>query len=165
MSSPCLIAPMTGNVRAYVRAFDLHAVCQYADGRIAVVDTPAGAAEAFWCEGRRDAHIIARTARATGSSIPNAARELHLRVGAHAHVVDKSEAAVTRLNESLVKANGDGTLRVFNRLYRSQREAARAQGRGYMSYAQARNRLLRVLAQHAAGTAPASVFTEVLTER
>jgi hypothetical protein len=161
MSSPCLIAPMTGNVRAYVRAFDLHAVCQYADGRIAVVDTPAGAAEAFWCEGRRDAHLIARLARASGSSIPDAARELHLRVGTHEHVVGKSEAAVTRLNESLVKANNDGTLHVFNRLYRTQREAARARGKGFMSYQQARSRLIRLLAQHAAGVAPSAVFAKV----
>jgi hypothetical protein len=161
MSSPSLIAPLSGNGRAYVRAFDLHAIAIYRDGRIAVAENPAGAAEAFWCESRRDAHLIARLARASGSSIPDAARELHLRVGGHAHVVGKSEAAVVHLNESLVKANKDGTLKMFNRQYRALREAARARGKRFMTYRQARNRLIRLLAQHAAGTAPAAVFAKV----
>jgi hypothetical protein len=55
MSSPSLIAPLSGNIRAYVRAFDLHAVSQYADGRVAVIDNPAGAT---------DHRVSARMARA-----------------------------------------------------------------------------------------------------
>jgi hypothetical protein len=93
---------------------------------------------------------------------PGCREQLHVRVAAHEHVVSKAEAAVAQLNEPLAKANNDGSLRAFNRQYRTRREAARSRGQGYMTYAAARNRLLRALAEHAAGTTPsAAVFGKV----
>ena len=160
-----MIQPMSAALRGYIHAFDLHAVCQYSDGRVAVSGNPAGAVAAYWCEGRRDAGFIAKLATEGRMSVLDAARQLHLRLAPHEHVIGKSEAAFARLNASLTKANSDGTLKAFNRAYQAQRQAARAQGRGFMSYQQARNRLLRVLARHAAGTAPVSVFGEVFTQR
>jgi hypothetical protein len=75
----------------------------------------------------------------------------------------RPRAAVAQLNESLAD---DGSLRAFNRQYRARREAARSRGQGFMTYAAARNRLLRALAEHAAGTAPsAAVFAKVFAER
>ena len=95
-------------------------------------------------------------------SVVEAARQLHLRIAPHEHVVARAEAAVAQLNGSLAKANNDGSLRAFNRQYRARREAARSRGQGFMTYAAARNRLLRALAEHAAGSAPsATVFAKV----
>jgi hypothetical protein len=156
---------MSGNVRSYITTFDLAAVARYRDGRLAVTENPAGAIEAFWVEGRCDAGFVAKLATEGRMSIPDAARQLHVRVAPHEHVIAKAEAAIARLNESLAKANGDGSLQAFNRQYRARREAARSRGQGFMTYAAARNRLLRALAEHAAGSAPsAAVFTKVFEQ-
>jgi hypothetical protein len=161
-----MIQRMNAALRGYIHAFDLHAVCQYSDGRIAVSGNPAGATIAFWCEGRRDAGFVAKLATDGRMSIPDAAQQLHVRVAPHAHVVARAEEAIGRLNASLAKANNDGSLRAFNRQYRARREAARSRGQGFMTYAAARNRLLHALAEHAAGTAPSSaVFAKVFAER
>ena len=157
-----MIQRMNAALRGYIHAFDLHAVCQYSDGRIAVSGNPADAVAAWWCEGKRDAGFVAKLAISGKMSVVDAARQLHVRVAPHQHVVAKAEAAVAQLNESLAKANNDGSLRAFNRQYRARREAARSRGQGFMTYAAARNRLLRVLAEHAAGTAPSpGVFAKV----
>jgi hypothetical protein len=62
-------------------------------------------------------------------SVVDAARQLHVRVAPHEHVIAKAEAAVAQLNEWLAKANTDGTLKAFNRMYQAQRQAARSRGR------------------------------------
>ncbi len=161
-----MIQRMNAALRGYIHAFDLHAVCQYSDGGIAVSGNPADAVAAWWCEGKRDAGFVAKLATEGRMSIPDAARQLRVRVGPHEHVIAKAEAAVAQLNASLARANADGTLQTFNRQYRARREAARSRGQGFMTYAAARNRLLRALAEHAAVTAPsAAVFNKVFTER
>jgi hypothetical protein len=77
---------MSAALRGYIHAFDLNAVCQYSDGRIAVSGNPAGAIAAYWCEGRRDAGFVAKLATEGRMSIPDAAQQLHVRVAPHAHV-------------------------------------------------------------------------------
>jgi hypothetical protein len=160
-----MIQPMSAALRGYIHAFDLHTVCQYSDGRIAVSGNQADAVAAWWCEGKRDAGFVAKLATQGRMSIPDAAQQLHIRIAPHAHVVARAEEAIGRLNASLARANGDGTLQAFNRQYRARREAAHSMGQGFMTYAAARNRLIRLLAQHAAGTVPSSVFAKVFTSR
>jgi hypothetical protein len=161
-----MIQPISAGLRGYIHAFNLHAVCLYSDGRIAVSRNPGGAVAAFWTAGRRDAGFVARLATDGRMSVPDAARQLRVRVAPHAYVVSKAEEALGRLNVSLAKANSDGSLQAFNRQYRARREAAAARGQHFMTYAAARNRLMRALAQHAAGTTPsAAVFAKVFAER
>jgi len=160
-----VLPPLEPAVRSYIAAFDLFAVAEFRDGTVTVTRNPAGAVSAYWCEGKREAGFIVKLAQEGRMSLPDAAQRLHLRIGPHAAVVAKATASVEKLNNALIKAHGDGAMRLFNRLYREQREAARAGGRGYMSYTQARAKLTRELFKVAAGEASVGLIARVLTER
>src|SRR5262245_16056069 len=108
MSTTILLQPLTPEVRNYTAAFDLHPIIRFADGRIKAAAGVAGGVETFWCEGKRDAHLVAELAAKQRLSIPEAARLLHIRVGPHAQVVAKATACVERINGALVKAHGNG---------------------------------------------------------
>jgi hypothetical protein len=60
---------------------------------------------------------------------------------AHDVAMARAGAAARRLDEYLSSARGTGTLREFNRTFKSRRAAAMAAGRGFMPYRTALTRL------------------------
>src|SRR5262247_4050426 len=102
--SNSLLPPLEPAVRSYVAAFDLFAVAEFRDGTVTVTRNPAGAVNAWWCEGKRDAGFIVKLAHEGHMSVPDAARQLRLKLGPHAAVVAKAAASVERLNNALIKA-------------------------------------------------------------
>jgi hypothetical protein len=80
------IAPLSCAVADYIAAFDLAAVCQYRDGRLAVARDPAGAAAVWWCEAVKAGPVV-RAARRHNGDIPAAAWALGIALTDHATVL------------------------------------------------------------------------------
>jgi hypothetical protein len=59
----------------------------------------------------------------------------------HAVAVERARSPVAQINSFVESLRGSGRLKTFNQLYRAQREAAAAQGRGFVSYSVAMARL------------------------
>jgi hypothetical protein len=157
---------MSADLKAYVRAFKLVAVVAYPDGRLAATLNPTGnVVEVFWVEGRRDAGFVARLAEQAGISVPEAARQLSLRCAPHAYVLERVNGSIAKLGTLVTKANGNGSMKVFNRAYQQRREAARASGHGFMSYTQAKGRLIRELYKATAGEPSPQIIARVFAER
>jgi hypothetical protein len=153
------IEPLPRVLRDYIAAFDLAAVCRYLDGRIAVVRNPAGVAAAWWCAAVKARPVI-RAARRHSGDIPTAASALLVVLTDHATVLARAKAAVAKIEAGMARAQRDGALSEFNRQYRQRRLEAAADGRRFMTYAQARARLRQVLGRVAAGE-PVAIVREV----
>ena len=117
----------------YVRAFDLTCIALWRDGRLGVSRNPTGADQAWWCPAKA-AGAIVRAANANGKDVTAAAAQLHTPLTDHTVVVQRVGEAVNRIDDSLKAAQRRGDLAFFNQLYKAQRVAAQAQGRGFMSY-------------------------------
>ena len=140
------VAPLSHSARDYVRAFDLTCIALWRDGRLGVSRNPTGADQAWWCPAKA-AGAIVRAANANGRDVAAAAAQLHTPLTDHTVVAQRVAEAVGRIDDSLKAAQRRGDLAFFNQLYKAQRVAAQAQGRGFMSYGLA---LLRIAVAHAA---------------
>jgi hypothetical protein len=152
------IAPLPRAVTDYIAAFDLAAMCRYADGRLGVTRNPAGASAAWWCEAVKAGPVI-RAARRHSGDIPAAARELGVPVTDHARVLARAKHAVAKIEAGMAWAQRTGVLHEFNQEYRRRRLEAQRRGERFMGYAMAR--LRRALTKVAAnGTAPVAIVQE-----
>jgi hypothetical protein len=139
------IPPLPRGIAGYIRAFDLTAIARTRDGRLIVSRNPAGAAAAWWCPAREASRIV-RHARKDSGDVEGAARALGVPLTVHHVAVQRAAASVGRIDAALAAAQRGGTMRFFNSEYRRRRTAARARGRGFMSYAAARTRLRQAVA-------------------
>jgi hypothetical protein len=124
-----IITPLPRAVMDYIRAFDLAAVCQYRDGRLAVARDPAGAAAAWWCEAAKTGPVI-RAARLHGGDIPAAARVLGVTLTDHATVLARAKAAVAKIEAGMAWAQRTGVLHEFTQEYHRRRLEARGKAAG-----------------------------------
>jgi hypothetical protein len=100
-------------------------------------------------------------AEATAAVLRSAA-SLRASLTDDATAISRAAASMIRLDAMLKAMNRDGTLREFNRQYKSRRDAALADGRGFMNYAVAMSRLkLALVPMLAAGRPLRGVFEEV----
>jgi hypothetical protein len=134
------IPTLPRGVADYVAAFDLTSIARSRDHRLVVSRNPAGAESAWWCEAKQ-ASAIVRRARQDHGDVEAAARALGVLVTAHAIAMQRSAAAVARIEVALAEAQRNGLMSHFNATYRSRREAALAVGKGFMSYGRAMARL------------------------
>ena len=125
------IAPLSHSARDFVRAFDLTCIALWRDGRLGVSRNPTGADQAWWCSAKA-AGAIVRAANANGKDVAAAARRLQTPVTPHDIVAERATEAVGRIDTALTAAQRRGDLAFFNQLYKAQRVAAQAQGRGFM---------------------------------
>jgi hypothetical protein len=79
-----------------------------------------------------------------------AAGRLDVVLSEHTVVLARARAAVAKLDRRLAMAKETGTLAFFNAEYRRRRIAARASGKGFMSYGAAHRRLRKAIAGAAA---------------
>jgi hypothetical protein len=149
-------------VTDYIAQFDLVALVIWRDGnRLGTARDPAGAARAWWCASVK-AGIVLKEARRSDGDIETAARKAGVELTEHSAVVARAEAAAAKIGTRLAQAQRAGVLREFNDEYRRRRLAAFEKGKGFVSYAQARAKLQRVLANVAAtGTAPPALMKTV----
>jgi hypothetical protein len=149
-------------IRDYLAAFDLAAVF-IAPGGDVLVGLDPGAVDAAWWTTRRDAHRVARRAKAMSKpDILAAARDLDVALTEHRVAVRRARAAVERIGVVLTAAQNNGDLKFFNSEYRRRRVAARAAGRRFMTYTVAVRRLRAALAGAAAkGEVTAGVLAQV----
>jgi hypothetical protein len=142
------VAPLPSAARDYVRAFDLTCIALWRDGRLGVSRNPTGADQAWWCPAKA-AGAIVRAANANGKHVVAAAARLKAPLTDHATVAERATEAVDRIDTALTAAQRRGDLAFFNQLYKAQRVAAQARGRGFMPYGLALRRL-RIAVAHAA---------------
>ena len=142
------VAPLPSKARDYCRAFDLVSIVLWRDGRLGVSRNPVGAEAAWWCPAKA-AGAIVRAANANGKDVAAAAARLKTPLTDHATVAERATEAVDRIDTALTAAQRRGDLAFFNQLYKAQRVAAQAQGRGFMPYGLALRRL-RIAVAHAA---------------
>lgn len=94
---------------------------------------------------------LAVTVAEAETAILAAARRLSIGLTSHADLLERSQAAVTRLDVGIRDATQSGQLKFFNQEYSRRRREAAALGRDFMSYQHACRRLRDVLANLAAG--------------
>jgi hypothetical protein len=155
------IPSIPNSILQYLRRFDLSSIAQSRDhgGRLVVTRNPEGHAEAWWLAAR-DAGCVIAKARADGD-VPRAAAALGIRCVEHAHMMQRTEEIVRRLDARLRTAQSTGALQSFNREFQRRRQAAFAQGRSYMGYSAARARLRQALTDAAAGKAAPGIIARV----
>jgi hypothetical protein len=149
VSRGILISALPREAKDYLGAFGIAAVVIYRDGRIGVSRDPAGAVAAWWVETDR-AEGVVKQARKNGGDIPAAARHLGVALTEHAIALARAAAAASRIERTLLEAQGRGDLKFFNAEYKRRRTAAAAAGQSFMSYGQARTRLHKTIATVAA---------------
>jgi hypothetical protein len=142
------VGPLSGPARDYVAAFNLVAIVQWRDNRLGVCKNPTGGEAAWWCPSK-DAGAVIHAANANGRDVVAAAARLKVQLTDHATVVQRVSEAVDRIDTALTAAQRRGDLAFFNQLYKAQRVAAQARGRGFMPYGLALRRL-RIAVAHAA---------------
>ena len=123
----------------------------------------------FWTSSRRGADRVASAA--VVELVPDRETTEWLRIGApdamraiaeaalrlavpltdHEAVMARATAAAMRLGEATCEAQAEGTLARFNERYRYERLAAKAAGRGFISYGRAVAALQRAILLQAAG--------------
>jgi hypothetical protein len=154
------IARLTPAVRSYCRSFNITAIAEWRDGRLGVSRDPQGAEAAFWCEADKAGSILA-VARACRDGIPAAAARLGLHVTSHNNVVSRATAAVSKIEAQVTKSHDNGNLKFFNQEYKRRRIDAALEGKSFVSYVVAKQRLRRAIAQVAAGKITAGVVDQV----
>jgi hypothetical protein len=132
-----------------VRAFDLTCIALWRDGRLGVSRCPTGAAQAWWCSAKA-AGAVVRAANSNGRDVVAAAARLKIPLTDHATVAQRVGEAVGRIDAGLSEAQRRGDLAFFNSAYKARRQAAAAQGKGFMSYGLALRRLRQAVAGAAA---------------
>ena len=142
------VSPLSGPARDYVAAFNLVAIVQWRDDRLGVCKNPTGGEAAWWCPSK-DAGAVIHAANANGRDVPAAAARLKVTLTSHEAVARRVGEAIGRIDDGLKAAQRRGDLAFFNQLYKAQRVAAAAQGRGFMAYGLALRRL-RIAVAHAA---------------
>jgi hypothetical protein len=153
------IEPLPRALRDYLAAFNVVALCVYADGRLGTSRNPRGAAAAWWVESNKAGPVL-RVAKRDSGDIPAAAKALGVRLTEHSRVVARVSASVARIEAGMRWAQGTGTLGEFNRQYRQRRIEAARQGRRFMTYGQAKARLRKALVGVAAGE-PVAIVREL----
>jgi hypothetical protein len=117
-----------------------------------------GPVAAAWWVGRCTAdQVIMAIGERHPATIEGATREIMAAAGRldvvlsePATVMARARAAVAKLDRRLAMAKETGTLAFFNAEYRRRRIAARASGKGFMSYGAAHRRLRKAIAGAAA---------------
>jgi hypothetical protein len=128
----------------------------------------------WWLHHSRDASRVAAQARTCAGKSPDVAAALDAvqrsatSLGATLTPDDTAIAraanSVMRLDSMFERMRTDGTLREFNAKYKAGRAAAKAQGRGFMSYSAATLRLKKALLPALqTGQPVAGVFERVFT--
>jgi hypothetical protein len=153
------IAPVPRAVAQYIAGFDLRAICRYRDGRLGVTRDPGGCAAAWWCEARHAGKLLRA---AHDGDVAKAAAALGIEVTPHDEVLERAQAAVSRIEHGISKAQAEGLLREFNQIYRAKRLLALERGRRFMSYQQARARLRNALAKVPAKGLPRGPLLEAV---
>jgi hypothetical protein len=153
----------------YCRRAGLSSVYISPIGRIRTGSDPlrAGAVGAWWAK-TDDAARVAELARQIAKRLPapaaivRAAHQLEIPLTNHATAMARAHEAVARLEARTRAASDAGELTVFHKEYKRRRLEAKAAGRRFMSYNQARARLRTLLEQTAAsGEVPGSVMNAV----
>jgi hypothetical protein len=149
-------------VKDYINNFGITAICAYRDGRIGVSRDPVGATAAWWVEAELAGGLI-RQAQKNGGDIVATARKLGVTLTEHSTVLARAAAAASRIESAIAQAMDRGDLKFFNAEYKRRRTEAERRGQGFMSYAQARERLVRAIASAAAegGTVKAKLIAGV----
>jgi hypothetical protein len=153
----------------YCRRAGLSSVFISPAGRIRVGPDPLGAsAVGAWWAKTGDAVRVAELARQIAKRLPapaaivRAAHQLEIPSTNHATAKARAHEAVARLEARTRAASDAGELTVFHQEYKRRRLEAKAAGRRFMSYNQARARLRTLLEQTAAsGEVPGSVMNAV----
>ncbi len=131
--------------RDYLAAFGVTAIYVSKTGRVHVSRNPrdADVGQVWWCKAK-DAALAANAAQMNGDVL-GAARRCGVQVTSHATVLERVRSRTDRIDAALKQALDQGTLRVFNREFRSRRLLAQAAGRPFMSYGTAHARLRRAI--------------------
>jgi hypothetical protein len=143
----------------YLAQFGLGCVALTRDRRLISTKNPAGHEAAWWTE----AHNIGCLLRATkNGDVARAAQKLGVVVTDHEIVLARAEAATTKIQAGMQRAQQAGVLAEFNQEYKTRRLQAFRHGRNFISYKEARNRLQQALAGVAAtGIAPEALMKTV----
>ena len=106
-----------------------------------------------------------RHARKSGGDVEAAARELGVPATLHHVAMQRAASAVERIDAAMAQAQRCGSLAFFNAEYRRRRTAARAAGRGFITYGRARVRLRQAVAGviAAGGAISVSLVAQVLS--
>lgn len=146
-SLPAIVS-LTVAQRAYLRAQGIAVIAVTADGvvkiarDIARIHKPVAA---WWCEPAGAVPLLKHCRESGSNDVPAAARELCIILTPHDRVAARAAVYVARIDDALLRAKRCGLLGEFNGAYRRARRAARAEGRGFMSYATAHKRLTRLI--------------------
>jgi hypothetical protein len=141
-------------------------------GKISTNVKITGTVAARWWIAAADAARVAGSARQCAGADPDvatataavlrSAASLRATLTPDDVAIARAGAAMARLDEYLASLKGTGTLKEFNRRYKRGREAARAQGQGFMGYSTAMARLkLALVPMLASGKPGVGVFDEV----
>jgi hypothetical protein len=139
---------ISAGAQDYIRQFKLAAVYVTPSGIVRATTDPArlsGAAVAWWCRSAADAHKLKNAAQASGDIIGTAI-ELSIALTPHDRVVDRAVERTVAIERALQKAQDIGLLKFFNGKYKRRRQAARAGGKGFMSFTAAQRRLRAAVA-------------------
>lgn len=142
-------------VRAYLRSFQLAAVCVLSDGTVTavrdiarVIGTPVAA---WWTTPSGAIAIVDQCRAAMTTDIEAVAAALRVPLTPHERVIERATASVRHMADLLEQAKRNGSLQGFNRAYSAARAQARASGRQMMPYTMALDRLKRELYNAASG--------------
>jgi hypothetical protein len=137
------------SVRSYLRSFDLAAVALTRENRLISTRDPSGCEACWWCAAGDIGRLI-KAAR-KDRDVLAAARALGIVVTEHSVVMARVRGSIERIDTTLVKAQSAGSLKFFNLQYQRRRLAAQAEGKGFISYTVAKQRLRKAIAEVAAG--------------
>jgi hypothetical protein len=79
------------------------------------------------------------------AALESAATRLGVQLAPHQQVISRAQASVGVLDDALVEAKLNGLMQDFNRAYREARERAKAAGKRFMGYSEAKRRLVAAI--------------------